>query len=746
LIMRQRIGRYEVTGTLGEGGMGIVYSARDPQLGRLLAIKTLHAASRDPVARERLAREARTAAAINHPSVCQLYEIGDHDGELYLAMELLEGESLAARIARGSLTVSEAASIALGILAGVEALHRHGVVHRDLKPSNVFLTPHGVKLLDFGVAVASSSDPSSTMTKLTTPGMVVGTPQYCAPEQLRGEPADPRTDVFAAGVILYEMLAGQIPFTGRTTVEVFHSVMYDEPPVLTGGPAVAAVDRVIHRAVAKKREDRFQTAEAFAQELRSALLLADTQPVAARTITRLIVLPLRVLRPDPETDFLAFSLADAITSSLSTLQTLVVRSSAAAGRFAAAPVDLKALASEADVDVAVTGTMLRAGDQLRVTTQLIETPSGTVLSSHSAQAHVGDLFALQDDLTTRIVDALSLPLTARERKMLRHDVPSTPHAYERYLRANELSRDTTQWRTARSLYLECLEEDPHYAPAWAALGRIHRVISKYLVGDRASTLELSEMALKRALELNPDLSSAANAYAYLEVDLGRATDAMSRLIRLARTRSSDPELFAGLVHACRYCGLLQASLAAFEQARRLDSRVRASIAVTLFMRGEYERVLEFDVEGIPYIRNVALAVLGRSEEALESLRTVDDRIASLMVSFTGSLRLLLEGDPERSIAAMDPLRGILDPEARYFVGRHLAFAGDRDGALNAIEWSVDNGFFCVPAMARDPWLDSLRGNPAFAAIMRRAEARHRDAVVTFLTAQGDRVLGLGEPA
>jgi len=396
--------------------------------------------------------------------------------------------------------------------------------------------------------------------------------------------------------------------------------------------------------------------------------------------------------------------------------------------------------------MAITGTMMRAGDRLRVTTQLLEAPSGTVLASHSAQAHVGDLFALQDELTTRIVEALSLPLTARERRLLRQDVPSTPHAYERYLRANELSRDTKQWKAARSLYLECLQEDPHFAPAWAALGRVHRLMSKYLVDDHSSTLTLAEAALKRALELNPDLSIAENTYAHLEVDLGRATDAMSRLIRLARTRSSDPDLFAGLVHACRYCGLLRASEAAFELARRLDPRVRASIAVTYFMMGEYERVLEFDVEGIPYIRNVALALLGRNHEAIDSLRTVDDRIASLMVSFTSSLRLLLDGRPRESIVAMEPVRGILDPEARYFVGRHLAFAGDEAGGLAAIEWAVDNGFFCAPAIARDPWLDPLRGLTEFAAIVRRAETRHRDAVVTFLSAEGDRLLGLGQPA
>jgi serine/threonine protein kinase len=743
--MRDRIGRYAITGTLGEGGMGVVYAARDPQLDRAVAIKTIRGAAADPLARERLQREARTAAAINHPAICQLYEIGEDDGELFLAMELLQGESLAARIGRGPLAVAEAVSVALGMLAGIDALHRHGVVHRDLKPSNVFLTPHGVKLLDFGVALATGDGSADTATRLTSPGMVVGTPQYAAPEQLRGERVDARTDIFAAGAIVYEMLAGRPPFGGGSGFEIVHAILYEEPPILTGGPAIAAIDRVVHRALAKRPEQRYQAADALAQELRAALLLADTQPVAVRAVTRLIVLPLRILRPDAETDFLAFGIADAITSSLSSIQSLVVRSSLVGARYAAAAPDLKTLAAEADVDVVLTGTLLRAGDQVRVASQLLEAPGGAVLWSHSAQAPAGDVFTLQDDLTHRIVEALALPLTVRERRLLRHDVPSSPQAYERYLRANELGRDPRNWRAARDLYLEALADDPHYAPAWAALGRVYRLIGKYGTEEDAQNLARAETALARALELNPELSAAENVYAHLEVDLGRAMAAMTRLLRLASERRSDPELFAGLVHACRYCGLLRASLSSFEHAQRLDPKVRTSVAQTYFMLGQYDRVVEVHLEGVPYVRNLALAMAGRQPEALEALREVDDRIPSLMISFTSSLRLLLEGQVSESVEAMAPLRGIGDPEARYYVGRHLAHAGDVEGAMAALEWSIDNGFFCFPALVRDPWLDPLRPLPAFARLLHRAEGRHRDAVIAFLTAEGNRILGIDQP-
>ncbi|CAN5805370.1 hypothetical protein BH18ACI5_BH18ACI5_28250 [soil metagenome] len=234
----------------------MVYAARDEQLGRTVALKMIKGVGDDADARERLFREARCAASINHPAICQLYEIGEDNGHLFLAMELLEGEALASRIARGPLPLAQAVSIAVGILDGIDALQRQGLVHRDLKPSNVFLTLHGVKLLDFGLAVHSSAAALSgeTISRLTQPGMMVGTPQYAAPEQLQAGPVDIRTDLFAVGAILYEMLAGRTPFNGGTPMEVFHSILYDQPPVLTGGPAVTALDRVIHRALAKQAQ------------------------------------------------------------------------------------------------------------------------------------------------------------------------------------------------------------------------------------------------------------------------------------------------------------------------------------------------------------------------------------------------------------------------------------------------------------------------------------------------------------
>jgi serine/threonine protein kinase len=345
-LLGKTVSHYRILEKLGGGGMGVVYKAEDTRLHRFVALKFLpEEVARDPQALARFQREAQAASALSHPNICTVHDIGEENGRAFIAMELLVGETLAARIERGRLPLAEAIGIALGFLAALQVLHRKELVHRDLKPSNMFLTENGVKIIDFGLAHLSRADPTVTQTQLTAPGLLVGTPNYMSPEQLLGHAITPASDLFAAGAIIFEMLSKRRAFTGRSAVETFHTIQYGQPPTLSGSPAIAAVDRVIHRALTKEPQERYPSADAMAQELRMALLLEDSDVTpCARVMSRLIVLPFRVLRPDPDTDFLAFSLPDAITSSLSGLETLIVRSSLAAARFAGEAADLKTIA------------------------------------------------------------------------------------------------------------------------------------------------------------------------------------------------------------------------------------------------------------------------------------------------------------------------------------------------------------------------------------------------------------------
>ena len=740
----ETIAHYRVVSTLGEGGMGVVYAATDERLQRRVALKMIRESATDSQSRERLWREARAAASVSHPNICQLYEIGEAGGALFIAMELLEGESLATRLTRGALPLAESRDITLTILSALEAIHARGIIHRDLKPSNIFLTPHGVKLLDFGLASAVQEAGDRTRVNLTMPGIVMGTPHYMSPEQLTGETLDVRSDLFAAGAILFELLAGTIAFGGKTTAQVFHSVMYEPMPVLTGSTALAAIDRVVQRATHKKPADRYPDASSMARDLRGTAAVPDSGATATpRKMMRLIVLPFRMLRPDSEIDFLSFSLADAITDSLSGLESLVVRSSLAAARFKEGTPDPATLASAADVDAAVTGTLIRAGQEVRVATQLVEAPSGRLLWSQTTQVTLNDIFQLQDELTRRIVESLALPLSAREERQLTRDAPATGRAYEDFLRANELASDPKSWALARELYQQAVAEDPDFAPAWAALGRVQRLIGK-LGGGGADDLAAATASVQRSLDLNPDLPLAHSLAAQLDIDEARARDAMVRLLGQANRRRTDPELFATLVYACRYCGLLGPSRLAHERARRLDPTIKTSVIHTLWALREYDAVLA-DRAGGPLVAVFALLGLGREREAVAFLAEKEKTVAPRIGQLVGSARRLLLGETAEAVASLRALTasGFNDPEGLYYVARLLTRAGALDDAIGLLERSTAAGFWCYPSFATDDWLDPLRGLDGFVTVLERAKREHDLAVSAYAAAGGPQFLGRG---
>ena len=745
MAVLQRLGHYRVTASLGEGGMGQVYAAVDERLERPVALKILHAdTANDEVARERFRREARLAASVNHPHVCQLYEIGDNDGQLFIVMELLDGTSLATRLQGGPVPVEEAVETALEVLEAVDVLHRRGIVHRDLKPSNIFLTRYGSKLLDFGIARAVARELDETRATLTTAGSVVGTVKYMAPEQLQGGAVDARVDLFSMGAVLYEMISGRAPFEGATLAALIDQILHRDSPVLGGSPRVAAVDSVIHKALAKSAADRYATAADMAADLRGVLTSArgPASSAQARAVTRVIVLPFRLLRPDPDIDFLSHSLADAITNSLAVFQSLVLRPTLTAARLVSESPDLRSIAKETDADLLVSGTLLQAGGQLRVTAQLISAEAGTILWTHSAQTPLGDIFQVQDNLVRHIVESLALPLSGKEDRALTHDVPSSAKAYEFYLRANALGHDMGTWEVARDLYLQCVRDDPHYAPAWARLGRVYRLIGKYLL--TADSLALAEAAFSRALALNPELSIADNYYAQLELDLGRAEEAMVRLIRRAASRSNNPELFAALVSACRYCGLLKPSIAAHERAHRLDPNVRTSVQHTYFMTGDYLRAAELSERRweAGNMGGLALACAGHpdAEKILREDAARYSKIAPRPMLI--AMAPLIEGNRTMLRAVVDELVATFpDPEGHFYNLLMLSRLGDWDRTIEILSGVVDRGFFPFETFARHAWLDPAREREDFKAVLQRAQQRHDRAKAEYDRAGGEGLLG-----
>jgi serine/threonine protein kinase/tetratricopeptide (TPR) repeat protein len=757
-----RIGRYAIRRKLGAGGMGVVYQADDEQLQRRVALKTLLSVEPGDTARKRFWREARAAASVNHPHVCQIYEVGDDAGTLFITMELLEGEPLHERLKRGPLGADEAVPIATQMLAALGAIHASGIVHRDLKPSNVFLAQHGVKLLDFGLARPEVSAATDSLEALTLVGTVHGTPGYMAPELITGSPGDVQSDLFAAGAILFEMLAGRRAFAGKTVAAVLHATMNEQPPALAGSAEIAAVDRVIRRALAKKPDERPESAAAMADQLTAVQRVvvpgssggpgSNVPQTMARALTRIVVLPFRILRPDPETDFLAFSLPDAITTSLAGIGSLIVRSSATAARFSGDAPDIKVLATTADVDRVVIGTLLRSGDQLRVATQLIAAPDGTLITSHTVQAPLGDLFQMQDDIARRLVEGLALPLAGEHGASPQPDVPDVPHdasAYELYLRANALARTYDGMPAARTLYERCLELDPQFAPAWARLGRCDRVIGKYIDPATGSDARAEE-AFVRAIALNPRLALAHKFYANLEADTGRAADAVVRLVNAAARHGNDAELFAGLVHACRYCGLFDESLAAHAEAQRLDPPITTSFLQTLLLKGEVDRLANAEPAelvtggGDEGVRVISLAFAGRRDEARCALAAMRSQVPMhTFGAWTAHLSAWIDGrvdDMITTLAVISPMKIFDDPEALFQEGWFFCDVGEHERGLDYLQRAIARGYFPAETLERRPHFDALRDNPAFQALVADATAGRDRARAVFRDAGGERLL------
>ena len=752
--MLETIGHYRIRRKIGEGGMGVVYEGWDERLERAVAIKTIRETNESSDARKRLWREARSLARVNHPGVCQVFDVIEDGDALVLILELLEGQSLADRLARGPITTSEAVSIERQILEALQALHDLGIVHRDLKPSNTFLTRHGLKLLDFGLARAADSaiscdmDQAITATIVTAAGVIVGTPQYMAPEQASGRLAGPAADIFASGCILYEMLTGKQPFAGDSFVDVLYAVLHHDPPPLSGSPEIEALDQLIRRAMAKRPENRYSSPREMLEAVNAVSLSGSTVTASqARIVTRLIALPFRMLKKDTDTDFLAYSLPDAISSSLSGIDSLIVRSSQMGSMFEGVT-DPKRVAVEADVDAILTGSVLQAGDRIRLNCQLVEAPGGAVIWSDTATSSIQDLFKIQDELCDGIVQSLRLPLNDRERSIFRRDVPTSARAFEYYLRANQMAATKTlgDMRLARDMYLQCVDEGPDYAPAWARLGRAYRFIEKF-GDDYEADLKRADEAFNRAFALNPDLAIAHNLYTPVECDQGRSQDAMVRLLTRAQLRRNDPDLFAGLVQACRYCDELEASVAAHHRGRHLDPHLVTSAEHTYFLLGDYSKTLDCCGKKTGYYLDcAALVALGDNETALSRLRERDHPggPAGPIQAIMRSLRAYIEGDFQECLNAIEIGESLTqsDPEILYYAARHLARINETDRAITMLSRMIDRGFLCASAISRDPWFASLHSSPQYAELMHNAEIQRGKVHAAFLAAGGEQLISI----
>jgi serine/threonine protein kinase/Flp pilus assembly protein TadD len=758
-----RLGAYEIVAPLGAGGMGEVYRARDTRLGREVAIKVLPAEVAQSHARlARFEREARTVAGLNHPNIVTLFSVEDADGVRFLTMELVEGRSLDRHLASGGLPLPKVLDLAVPLADALAAAHERGVVHRDLKPANVMVTADGrVKVLDFGLAKTRESDPVADATQaatvavpLSNEGQVMGTAPYMAPEQIRGEAVDARTDLFAFGILLYELLVGRRPFEGATSADVSSAILRDVPlPVRAKRADLPAdVERIVGRCLEKDPERRFQTAKDVRNELdlvrRSAASDAAHERSGARPVVEpapsvpsIAVLPFASRSSDEDDAYFAEGLADELLNVLAKVRGLRVAARTSSAQFKGTSEDVAVIGRRLNVATLLEGSVRKSGNRVRISVQLVKVVDGYPMWSETFDRTLDDIFAVQDDIAQAVVKELRATLLGETVDSKDSGVKaeiaaaaigrgSNPEAYRLFLQGRYFVSRLSGEDVVRGIALlrQALAMEPGMAQAWAALSwaQTFGAISGTLALDE--TIAQAREAASKALALAPELAEAGLALGAIELwydlDVPRADACHRRALELA-PGSPDVLRACGLMAHIR--GNQEEALVLLERALEQDPLSNPSYSYPGRVYFTMERLSEAadafrksleispDATGIHMELSLVLHRQGRTEEALDEISREPANWARL----TG-LAILHHhaGRPEESQRALEELIASRGDTAAYQIGQVYGVRGEPDHAFEWFERAYtqhDAGLVFMRshqhlhALARDPrWRPFLR--------------------------------------
>ena len=501
---------YKILEKIGEGGMGVVHKAEDTKLKRIVALKFLPAQlSGDPQARTRFVQEAQSAAALDHPNICTIYEINEAEGQTYIAMAYIKGQSLKDKVLSGPLDIPEAVTIAVQVAEGLKSAHGRGIIHRDIKPGNIMLTEDGqVKILDFGLAkLERGADLTKTMT-------IMGTPAYMSPEQARGEVVDQRTDIWSLGCMFYEMVSGQRPFQREHEQAVIYSILKEEPrPIFRQGKEIPAqLKTIIHKCLEKDPKNRYQDAAALAEALTSF-----KEPAQEAHKPSIAVLPFVDMSSQKDQEYFCDGIAEELINGLSHIRNLRVVARTSAFAFKGKDVDLRDIGRKLNVDTVLEGSIRKAGNKLRITAQLIKVEDGFHLWSEKFDREMEDIFAIQDEISKAIVDNLKIALLAQEKAAIEKRHTDDAEAYNLYLKGLYFTYRPSLEASNKALdyFRKAIDADPNFALAYAGIATVYANMGIMSLASPAEILPKAKMAFRKALELDSRLAEAHFHTAYI---------------------------------------------------------------------------------------------------------------------------------------------------------------------------------------------------------------------------------------
>jgi serine/threonine protein kinase/tetratricopeptide (TPR) repeat protein len=749
-MIGQNLGNYKITHKLGAGGQGTVYKATDQKLGRTVVVKVLPPElTVKETNLKRFEREARLASSLDHPNICTIFDMDEAGGLHFIAMQYVEGRNVRQLCNGRPLELESALRIAIQVADALSAAHARGIIHRDVKSGNVMVTDSGqVKILDFGLAKLLDESEAATsgihQTELTEVGVPYGTATYAAPEQARGDKVDARADIFSTGVLLYEMLTGTWPFRGKSTVDVRHAVIHDQPkPVSEVRPGATPVrlQQILDKTLQKDPRDRYQKIGELRDELRKVLHevasgaqfeeataprhLGGSSPVSramrwlrklgggdahtsapqftSRPITEpqegamttvadrekksLAVLPFKNLNNNAESSFYEFALADAVITELARIRSLVVRPSSVMSRYQGQPADPSDVGRELNVDAVLSAGFIHVGERFRVNAQLLDVKTGEIIWSDRVDASADDIIAVQDEITKRIVDGLRLELSPDEQAGLAQPKTVNAEAYQEYLRGRDRfarfifrTVAAADCDAAIDHFTRAIQFDSDFGLAYDGLGACH--VNRVFKGlGGAEDFEKAEAAFKKALEIDPNIIEARMLMVFCYLWRGQKQKARDEVARMRREAPNEAVVY-----------FVKGTL------HRLDGEYDRALR-------SYDRLVHLDPAAfvvVSYNRALIFLYKAKREDAMREL----DRAASVepnnpLLRTFRAVTMYYSGQVE---AAADLLREVLEANpnlhgVRPFLAMCLSAQGQHEAARAELNEDVKRNASVDPDIA-----------------------------------------------
>jgi len=776
-LVGRKVGSFEIVEMIGRGGMGVVYLARDTKLKRSVAIKSMPVELQaDSTARTRFRREAELLASLNHPNIAAIHDIIEQDaGAGYLILEYVPGETLAQRIAREPLKLEEAFSIGQQIAEAVSAAHDKGVIHRDIKPGNIKITPEGkVKVLDFGLAKATSSQDKSQGTAITQPGRVIGTPAYMSPEQARGKSTDHRTDIWSFGCIMYEMLTGHIPFEGETATDTVARILEREPDwEVLPQETPMNIRTLLRRCLEKDPQRRLRDIGDAAIEIKETLTLPATATTArpaapVRTLRRwamaiglvagaivvllalglnigrwlggagpgriksLAVLPLKNLTGDPEQEYFADGMTEALIANLGKIGALQVRSRTSIMQYKDVKKPLPEIARELNVDVVVEGSVMRVAERVRITAQLIHAPTDTHLWVGSYERDLRDILTLLSEVALTIARQIEITVTPDQEARLAARRPVNPETYEAYLKGMFHLNKMTPEGTEKGLdYLhQAIEKDPADPLAYGGLA-LGYAVSAHGPGAPLDASAQATAAALKALELDDTVAEAHSALAinklYEDWDWAGAEQAFQRALKLNSSLAPTRGHYSFYLLLFGRTNEASAEMRRVQELDPLAPIYYAWQGWQYWWTGQYDEAidearksLELDSDfpiGL-YVLGSVYAEKGMYEEAIKAHQRagVVDRAWKYALGRTYAMA----GRQDEARQVLAELEVDSTPWDTWFIAQIYAVLGEKDEAFRWLEAAFDPPrHHYLPWMRFPPAFKSLHDDPRFGDLLRR---------------------------